>query len=227
MASVIALGVLVAAMGKATRLPFSFWLLRAMEGPGPVSALLHSAAIVAMGGYLLLRTSSLLQSTGWVATAAAWLGALTALPLGAVAVAQRDLKQLLAPSTAAQLGFVVMGAGLASATGGAVHLVAHAATKALLFLVAGVWLSASGTKQQLGALVGAARRWPLVGVSAAVGALALAGVAPLSLWATKDAVLAAALEESPALYVVGLAASAMSAVYARQGSGRHLAAGAW
>ena len=210
---VVAAGVLVAAFGKAAQLPFSFWLSRAMEGPSPVSALLHSAAMVAMGGYLLLRTQPLLAATGWAAQAAAWVGALTALLLGAVAVAQRDLKQLLAASTSAQLGFVVMGAGLASVSGGAAHLVAHASTKALLFLAAGAWLTALGTKQLAG-LRGVAHRWRTVGWAATVGALSLAGVAPLALWATKDAVLAAALEESPWLYAVALAAAALSAAYA-------------
>lgn len=210
---VAAAGVLVAALGKAAQLPFSFWLSRAMEGPSPVSALLHSAAMVAMGGYLLLRTSDLLAATGWAAATTAWIGALTALALGAVAVAQRDLKQLLAASTAAQLGFVVLAAGVASVSGGVAHLVAHASTKALLFLAAGAWLTALGTRQ-LSALRGAARRWPVVGVATAIGALSLAGVAPLSLWATKDDVLAAAREESTALYVVGLAAAALSAAYA-------------
>jgi NADH-quinone oxidoreductase subunit L len=210
---VVAAGVLVAALGKAAQLPFSFWLSRAMEGPSPVSALLHSAAMVAMGGYLLLRTEPLLAATGWAAPTAAWAGALTALVLGAVAVGQRDLKQLLAASTSAQLGFVVMGAGLASVSGGAAHLVAHASTKALLFLAAGAWLTALGTKQLAG-LPGVARRWRLVGWTTGVGALSLAGVAPLALWATKDAVLAAALEESPWLYAVGLAAAGLSAAYA-------------
>lgn len=210
---VAAAGVLVAALGKAAQLPFSFWLSRAMEGPSPVSALLHSAAMVAMGGYLLLRTAPLLEASGWAATTTAWVGALTALLLGAVAVAQRDLKQLLAASTAAQLGFVVLAAGLSAVAGGTAHLVAHASTKALLFLAAGAWLTALGTRQ-LPALAGVARRWPVVGVSATIGALALAGVAPLSLWATKDEVLAVALESSPALYVVGLAAAGLSAAYA-------------
>lgn len=206
-------GVLLAALGKAAQLPFSFWLSRAMEGPSPVSALLHSAAMVAMGGYLLLRVAPLLEASGWAATTAAWAGAITALLLGAVALAQRDLKQLLAASTCAQLGFVVLAAGVSALAGGAAHLVAHAATKALLFLAAGAWLGALGTKQ-MNALRGAARLWPVVGVCAAIGALALAGAAPLSLWATKDAVLAAALEHSPALYAVGLAAAALSAAYA-------------
>lgn len=211
--NLIAAGVLLAALGKAAQLPFSFWLSRAMDGPSPVSALLHSAAMVAMGGYLLLRVVPLLAATAWAATTAAWVGALTALLLGAVAVAQRDLKQLLAASTAAQLGFVVLAAGVGSVAGGAGQLVAHAATKALLFLVAGAWLAALGTKQ-LPALAGAARDWPLVGVTFTIGVLSLAGVAPLSLWTTKDDVLAGALKASPALYIVGLAASALSAVYA-------------
>ncbi|TFD71014.1 NADH-quinone oxidoreductase subunit L [Cryobacterium sp. Hb1] len=209
----IAAGILMAAFGKAAQLPFSFWLSRAMEGPSPVSALLHSAAMVAMGGYLLLRLAPLLEVTGWAATTAAWVGALTALLLGAVAVTQTDLKQLLAASTAAQLGFVVLAAGVGSLAGGTAHLIAHASTKALLFLAAGAWLVALGTKQ-LPALRGAARRWPLVGVTFAVGALSLAGIAPLALWATKDQLLAAAWETSTALYVVGLAAAALAAAYA-------------
>jgi NADH-quinone oxidoreductase subunit L len=210
---VIAAGVLVAALGKAAQLPFSFWLSRAMEGPSPVSALLHSAAMVAMGGYLLLRTEPLLSSTGWASPVTAWVGVGTALLLGGVAVAQTDLKRLLAASTAAQLGFVVMAAGLGSVSAGTAYLLAHAATKALLFLVAGVWLTALGTKQ-LSRLGGVARRWRLVGWTATVGALALAGVAPLALWATKDLVLAAALEKSKWLYLVGLTAAAVSAAYA-------------
>lgn len=209
---VIAAGIIAAALGKAAQLPFSSWLSRAMEGPSTVSALLHSAAMVAMGGYLLLRVAPLLEATVWAGITVAWIGALTALLLGAVAVAQRDLKQLLAASTAAQLGFVVLAAGVGSIAGGAGYLVAHASTKALLFLVAGAWLAALGTKQ-LSALRGAARRWPLVGVLFTVGALSLAGIAPLSLWALKDELLAVALETSPVLYIVGLSAAALSGVY--------------
>ncbi|RZU76347.1 NADH:ubiquinone oxidoreductase subunit 5 (subunit L)/multisubunit Na+/H+ antiporter MnhA subunit [Micromonospora kangleipakensis] len=210
---VIAAGIVAAALGKAAQLPLSFWLSRAMAGPSPVSALLHSAAMVAMGGYLLLRVQPLLAATGWAAPVTMWAGGLTALLLGAVAVAQRDIKQLLAASTAAQLGFVVMAAGAGTVAGGAAHLIAHAATKALLFLAAGAWLTALGTTQLAG-LRGVAGRWPLVGWSATAGALALAGIAPLALWATKDAVLAKVLEQSPWLYLVGLAASALSAAYA-------------
>lgn len=208
----VAAGVLVAALGKSAQLPFSFWLAGAMRGPSPVSALLHSATMVAAGAYLLLRLGPLLVASGWADEAAAWTGALTALLLGAVAVAQVDLKQLLAASTCAQIGYMVLAAGAGGTAAGALQLVAHAATKSLLFLAAGAWLVALGTKQLPG-LRGAARRFPLVGVTFTVGAAALAGLPPLSLWVTKDAVLAAALEGRPALYAVGLAAAGTSAVY--------------
>ncbi len=210
---VLAAGVLVAALGKAAQLVLAFWLSRAMDGPSPVSALLHSAAMVAMGGYLLLRLSPLLQATSWAGPTAAWAGALTTVALGVVAVGQRDLKQLLAASTSAQLGYVVMAGGLGAVPGGTAHLVAHAATKAALFLAAGAWLAALGTKQLAG-LRGAVAHWPVLRVAATVALLALAGVPPLSLWATKDLVLAAALEQSPALYVVGILGAAAAAAYA-------------
>jgi NADH:ubiquinone oxidoreductase subunit 5 (subunit L)/multisubunit Na+/H+ antiporter MnhA subunit len=209
----VAAGVVLAALGKSAQLPFSFWLSRAMDGPSPVSALLHSATMVAAGAYLLLRLEPLLAATGWAASLVAWLGALTALLLGAVALAQHDLKQLLAASTCAQLGFMVLGAGTGAVAGGTAYLVAHAAVKSLLFLGAGAWLSALGTKD-LDELHGAGRRYRLVGVTFGIGMLALAGLPPLSLWATKDTVLSAALEHSPLLYAVGLAAALLSAGYA-------------
>lgn len=209
---VAAAGLLAAGLGKAAQLPFSFWISRAMEGPSAVSALLHSAAMVAMGGYLLLRVEPLLNVTGWAAPTAAWVGVTTAIVLGVIAVSQRDLKQVLAASTASQLGFVVLAAGVGSVSGGAAQLVAHAATKALLFLIAGAWLTATGTKQFTG-LRGVAARWPAVGVLATVGALSLAGLPPLSLWYAKDVVLAAALEEQPWLYAAGLAGAALAAAY--------------
>ncbi len=208
-----ALGVLAAALGKAAQLPVSFWLSRAMDGPSPVSALLHSAAMVAMGGYLLVRLAPLLAASGWADDAAAWTGALTAVALGVVALAQTDLKQLLAASTASQLGFVVLAAGVSGTAAGGVHLVAHASVKSLLFLLAGLWLHTVGTKE-LDGLRAAAWRAPAVGVLAAVGLLSLAGLPPLALWGSKDAVLAAALEHSPLLYAAGLVAAGLSAAYA-------------
>ena len=206
-------GVVAAAFGKSAQLPFSFWLSRAMEGPSPVSALLHSATMVAAGAYLLLRTEPLLAASGWGGPVVAWTGVITALALGLVAVAQEDLKQLLAASTCAQIGFMVLAAGAGGVAGGVMQLVAHAAVKSLLFLAAGAWLTALGTKR-LGALRGAARQYPVAGAAFTVGAVALAGLSPASLWVTKDEVLAAALRHGPALYATGLAAAVVSAVYA-------------
>jgi NADH-quinone oxidoreductase subunit L len=206
-------GLVVAALGKSAQLPFCFWLSRAMDGPSPVSALLHSATMVAAGAYLLVRVEPLLAGSGWAGPLVAWVGAATVVLLGLVALAQTDLKQLLAASTCSQIGFVVLAAGAGGTAGGTLQLVAHAATKSLLFLVAGAWLTALGTKQ-LAALRGSARRWPLVGLLFAVGALSLAGLPPLSIFFGKDAVLAAAAATSPALYVAGLVGVVVSAAYA-------------
>ncbi|MCE3555465.1 NADH-quinone oxidoreductase subunit L [Pseudonocardia sp. RS11V-5] len=209
-------GVVVAALGKSAQLPFSFWLSGAMRGPSPVSALLHSATMVAAGAYLLLRLNPLLGSVGWAGPLVAWIGAATALGMGLAAVAQRDLKQLLAASTCAQIGYMILAAGVGGTGAGVLQLVAHAATKSLLFLAAGAWLTALGTKQ-LGGLAGSARRFPLLGAVFTVGALSLAGIPPLSLWVAKDTVLAATLAapapSAVALYVVGLAGAAVAAVY--------------
>ncbi|MEU0169679.1 proton-conducting transporter membrane subunit [Streptomyces iakyrus] len=210
--ALITAGVIVAALGKSAQLPFSFWLSRAMQGPSPVSALLHSATMVVAGAYLLLRLQPLLDASGWGGPVVAWTGAGTALVLGLVAVAQSDLKQLLAASSCAQIGFMVLAAGASGVTGGTMQLMAHAAAKSLAFLVAGAWLTLLGAKA-LPALRGAARRHRTAGIAFTVAALTLAGVPPLSLWAAKDAVLAAALEDGGWLYAAGLAAAVVSAAY--------------
>ncbi|GGY35672.1 NADH-quinone oxidoreductase subunit 5 family protein [Streptomyces djakartensis] len=210
--AVITAGVIAAAFGKSAQLPFSFWLSRAMQGPSPVSALLHSATMVVAGAYLLLRLEPLLARSGWGGPVVAWTGAVTAVALGLVAVAQTDLKQLLAASTCAQIGFMVLAAGAGAVTGGTLQLIAHAAAKSLAFLVAGAWLTALGTKA-LPALRGAARWHRTAGITFSVAALALAGVPPLALWAAKDVLLAGAREDSTALYLVGLAGAAISAIY--------------
>ena len=206
-------GVVVAALGKSAQLPFSFWLSHAMAGPSPVSALLHSATMVAAGGYLLVRVEPALAATGWAGPLVAWVGVVTAILLGAVALAQTDLKQLLAASTCAQIGFIVLAAGAGGVAGASLQFTAHAAAKSLLFLCAGAWLVTLGARDLEG-LRGAARRHPVVGAAFTAGALAVAGVPPTGIWAAKDAVLAAALTSSPALYAVGLVAAALAAAYA-------------
>ncbi|MGW0825368.1 proton-conducting transporter transmembrane domain-containing protein [Streptomyces sp. NPDC002845] len=210
--SVITAGVIVSALGKSAQLPLSFWLSRAMQGPSPVSALLHSATMVVAGAYLLLRLQPLLAASGWGGPVVAWTGAATAVLLGLVAVAQSDLKQLLAASSCAQIGFMVLAAGASGIAGGTLQLMAHAAAKSLAFLAAGAWLTLLGAKA-LPALQGAARRHRTAGLTFTVAALTLAGLPPLSLWAAKDLLLAAALEDSGWLYATGLAAAVVSAAY--------------
>ncbi|MFD5318866.1 NADH-quinone oxidoreductase subunit L [Streptomyces sp. NPDC127098] len=206
-------GVVLAALGKSAQLPFSFWLSHAMRGPAPVSALLHSATMVAAGGYLLLRAGPLLDASGWGGPLVAWTGAATAVALGLVALAQTDLKQLLAASSCAQVGLLVLAAGVGSRAGGVLQLMSHAAAKSLAFLVAGAWLAALGG-QALSGLRGAARRGPPgTGVAFTVALAALAGLPPLALWAAKDVLLAAALADSPWLYAAGLVATALAAGY--------------
>ncbi|GAA4826191.1 hypothetical protein GCM10023201_11010 [Actinomycetospora corticicola] len=211
--SPVAAGLVVAALGKSAQLPFSGWLSGAMIGPSPVSALLHSATMVAAGAVLLLRSAPLLAATGWAAGTVAWVGGLTAVVLGVVACVQRDLKQLLAASTCSQVGLMVLGAGVGASAGAAGLLVAHAAVKALLFLAAGGWLALLRTRA-LPALRGAARRHPAVGVPFTLGAVALAGVPPLSLWWTKDAVLTGIPLGDGGLTVAALLATVLSAVSA-------------
>jgi NADH:ubiquinone oxidoreductase subunit 5 (subunit L)/multisubunit Na+/H+ antiporter MnhA subunit len=205
-------GIIAAALGKSAQLPFSFWLSGAMRGPGPVSALLHSATLVVAGAYLLLRCGPLLDASGWGGPLVAWTGAVTAVALGLVAVAQTDLKQLLAASSCAQIGFMVLAAGVGSTTGGILQLMAHAAAKSLAFLAVDAWSAGSGS-HTLPALRGAARRHRAVGTAFTVALLAVAGLPPLALWAAKDVLLAAALADTPWLYAAGLAGAAISAVY--------------
>lgn len=212
---VIAAGVLLAAAAKSAQLPFSPWLFAAMAGPVPASALLHSATMVAAGAYALARLAPALAPAGWFLPAVAGLGIATALAGGVVASLQSDLKKALAASTSAQYGLMLaaIGAGFPSAAG--VHLVTHAAFKALLFLAAGLVLDAAGTgdlaalsRRRLGAAL------PRVAALFAVGTLALAGVPPLGGAYSKEQVLAAAARAGTWLAPGVLAASLLSAFYA-------------
>lgn len=213
--SVVAAGILLAAAAKSAQLPFSPWLFSAMAGPTPASALLHSATMVAAGAYVLVRLEPALAAAPWFGPAVAWLGLTTALAGGIVATVQLDLKKALAASTSAQYGlmFVAIGAGAPAAAG--VHLVTHAAFKALLFLGAGVVLHAAKT---LDLAVLRERRWgsllPRAAALFAVGVLALAAVPPLGAAFSKDHVLAAAAVQGPWLAAGVLAAGTLSALYA-------------
>lgn len=211
-ATVAGLLLLVAAMGKSAQAPFQSWLQDAMAGPTPVSALLHSATLVAAGAILLIRVSPLLTPTAQLAVGL--VGGLTIVVAGLIAVSQRDLKRLLAASTSSQYGFMLLAVGAGSPAAALFHLVAHAAMKSSLFLGAGVFQHARGStafKDLRG--VGGERR--LVFSGFVVAGLALAGVPPLSGFFSKDAVIAAAFA-SPYASVFApfaLAGALLTAVY--------------
>jgi NADH-quinone oxidoreductase subunit L len=181
---------LIAAMGKSAQVPFQGWLQDAMLGPTPVSALLHSATLVAAGAVLLLRTAPLLPPA--VLPLIGLVGGFTILLAGLMAVAQGDLKRLLAASTSSQLGFMFLAVGAGSPIAALAYLVAHAAIKSALFLGAGVFQHAYGTTD-FDHLRGAGRRMAVTFALFALAALALAGVPPLAGFWPKDAILAAAL----------------------------------
>ena len=208
----IAAGVLLAAAAKSAQVPFAPWLFPAMEGPTPASALLHSATMVAAGAYLLARLSPLFTRVDWFGSTVAALGLATALAAGVVATLQREAKRVLAASTSAQYGLmlVAIGAGVPAAAG--LHLVTHAAFKALLFLGAGMLIHAAGTGD-LGRLRPAGAR-PRIATAFGVGILALAGVPPLGAAYTKDQIVAAAAERSPALALGVVLAGFLSGLYA-------------
>ena len=211
-ANVVAGGLLVAAAAKSAQVPFSPWLFSAMAGPSPVSALLHSATLVAAGAYALARIVPSLPAAAWLPGAVAGVGLATLLAGGVVATVQTDLKRALAASTSAQYGliFVAVGAGSTAAAGS--HLVTHATFKALLFLGAGAVLHAAGTLDLAALRLGRSLR--VTAATFTVGALALAAVPPLGGARSKESVLAAAAHDSAWLAGGVVLGAFLSALYA-------------
>lgn len=190
--AVVAGGVVLAAAAKSAQLPFSPWLFSAMAGPTPVSALLHSATMVAAGAYALIRLEPILSAVSWFGPLVVGLGLATALAGGLVAFAQSDLKRALAGSTSAQYGLMLVAIGAGFTAAGMGQLTAHAFFKALLFLGAGVALHGGGTLDLARLRLGSTL--PTVAILFGVGAAGLAAVPPLGAAFTKEAVLAAAFE---------------------------------
>ena len=186
--ALVGIGLVVAAAGKSAQVPLQGWLAGAMAGPTPVSALLHSATMVAAGVYLLVRSDALLA--GWPLEAAGWLGAVTAVAGAAIALAQDDLKRVLAGSTTSQLGLMFLAAAAGGAAVAVFYLVAHAAAKAAAFLAAGIFQRRRGTTA-LAALRGAGRDDRAAFAVFALAAAAIAAVPPLAIFWAKDALLAA------------------------------------
>jgi NADH-quinone oxidoreductase subunit L len=217
LATIAGLLIFCGAVGKSAQFPLHVWLPDAMEGPTPVSALIHAATMVAAGVYMLCRVFFLLDLPGSAALIViGWVGGGTALLAALIALQQTDIKRILAYSTLSQLGYMVMAVGVGGATAAMFHLTTHAFFKALLFLCAGSIIHVLHHQQEIWKMGGLAWRMPLTFVTFILGALALCGVPPFSGFFSKDAVLAATLTGNHAsvpLFVLGVAVAFLTTVY--------------
>ncbi len=210
--TVVALLLLLGAIGKSAQFPLHFWLPDAMEGPTPVSALIHAATMVAAGVFLIARLEPLFQASATASGVVLAVGAFTALMAATIAIAQSDIKKVLAYSTISQLGFMFAALGVGAWQAAIFHLVTHASFKALLFLGAGSVIHGTGS-QELSDMGGLAKKMPLTAVTWIAGALALAGIPPLAGFFSKDVVVAAVLRGSPLAGLTLLLASLLTAFY--------------
>ncbi|MHB2026831.1 MAG: NADH-quinone oxidoreductase subunit L [Elusimicrobiota bacterium] len=242
--TVAAIGYLLfwAATAKSAQFPLYFWLPDAMEGPTPVSALMHAATMVTAGIFLLARSWPLISTVPHLPHLIAWIGAITALGSGIVASTKTDLKRILAYSTVSHLGIMALGVGLGEVGAGIFHLITHGFFKAVLFLCAGNIAHGLGkptaSVNEAGGLL---KKMPLTFVCFTAAALSLAGIWPFAGFYSKDAILDAARAAGPAFALAGAVIGALSAFYIfrmlflvflgprpRQEGGHHIhEAGAW
>jgi NADH-quinone oxidoreductase subunit L len=214
-ATLIGLLIFCGAVGKSAQFPLHVWLPDAMEGPTPVSALIHAATMVAAGVYMLCRVFFLLSIPGSnVLPVIAWIGGFTALLSAVLAVQQNDIKRILAYSTLSQLGYMVMGVGIGGPAQSMFHLSTHAFFKALLFLGAGSVIIALHHEQDIWKMGDLRKRMPVTFWTFLAGTLALAGIWPLSGFFSKDALLAKAAEHHKyGLFVLGLLVAILTSFY--------------
>jgi len=212
-AGAIVLLLFLGAVGKSAQLPLYVWLPDAMEGPTPVSALIHAATMVTAGVFLMVRSSPLLHVATEATDLIALVGALTALFAATVACAQSDIKKVLAYSTVSQLGYMFLAVGTGAYAAAIFHMVTHAFFKALLFLGAGSVIHGLHDEQDMNRM-GALRRWmPITAGTFIVGWLAIAGVFPFAGFWSKDDILLAAWDSSRALWAIGLVTAFLTAYY--------------
>jgi NADH-quinone oxidoreductase subunit L len=211
--TVIGLLLLVGATGKSAQVPLYVWLPDAMEGPTPVSALIHAATMVTAGVYMTARCAPIYLHAPLAMEAVAWVGAITALFAATIGLTQFDIKKVFAYSTISQLGYMFLGAGAGAFSAGIYHLVTHAFFKALLFLGAGSVIHALGGEQDLRKMGGLRKHAPVTFWTLLCAAVAIAGVPPFSGFHSKDAILLAAHRFSPALYWIGVLTAALTAFY--------------
>jgi NADH-quinone oxidoreductase subunit L len=197
---------LVGAFAKSAQLPLHTWLPDAMEGPTPVSALIHAATMVTAGVYLIARTHPLFELAPTAADVGAIIGTATLLVAGSIALVVTDLKRVIAYSTMSQIGYMVLGVCSFAYTAGLFHLMTHAFFKALLFMGAGSVISAMGGVQNMDRMGGFRRAMPFTFATFTIGALALAGVPLFSGWLSKDSIIGANLHHGGLFVVLGICA---------------------
>jgi NADH-quinone oxidoreductase subunit L len=181
---------LVGAFAKSAQVPLHTWLPDAMEGPTPVSALIHAATMVTAGVYLIARMHPLFEQAPTAADVGAIVGCATLLIAATIAIVQTDLKRVIAYSTMSQIGYMVMGVSVGAYSAGLFHLITHAFFKALLFMAAGSLISAMGGEQSLDRMRGFRKAMPFTFACFIVGGLALSGLPPFSGWLSKDDIIA-------------------------------------
>ncbi|MDE2292375.1 MAG: NADH-quinone oxidoreductase subunit L [Elusimicrobia bacterium] len=211
-ATAVGLLFLFGAMGKSAQVPLFVWLPDAMEGPTPVSALIHAATMVVAGVYLIARTYFIYHAAPLAAAAVAWVGALTALLAATMAVTAFDIKRVLAYSTISQIGYMVLALGVGGYSASLFHLTTHAFFKSLLFLGAGSVIHAVHTNdmRQMGEL---RHKMPLTATAMFVATAAIAGIPGFSGWFSKEPILHAAYEYSPVLWLIGVVTAGLTAFY--------------
>ncbi|MBA2616436.1 MAG: NADH-quinone oxidoreductase subunit L [Actinobacteria bacterium] len=216
LATLVALGLLGGAVAKSAQIPLHTWLPDAMEGPTPVSALIHAATMVTAGVYLIARTNPLFELAVDIQHLAAILGGVTIVVAGLIALVQTDIKRVIAYSTMSQIGYMFVGAGLGAYGAGLFHLMTHAFFKALLFMAAGIVIHALAGEQDIRKMGGLGRELPWTFRFMLIGALALAAIPPFAGFFSKDAVLASAANAGKlgwVLWGLGAAGAFLTALY--------------
>ena len=211
--SAICLLLFAGATGKSAQIPLFVWLPDAMEGPTPVSALIHAATMVTAGVYMVARNAALFEQAPLVLQIVAIVGALTALMAATIALVQSDIKRVLAYSTVSQLGYMFLAAGVGAFGAAVFHLITHAFFKALLFLGSGAVIHAMAGEQDMQRMGGLRRYMPVTFVTMMFGTLAIAGMPPLSGFFSKDPILASAFHANRILWLLALLTALLTAFY--------------
>ncbi|HEY5344509.1 MAG TPA: NADH-quinone oxidoreductase subunit L [Solirubrobacteraceae bacterium] len=207
---------LVGAIAKSAQIPLHTWLPDAMEGPTPVSALIHAATMVTAGVYLIARMHVLFELAPAAQDTGAAIGAATLLIAGTIALTQTDIKRVIAYSTMSQIGYMIMGVSVGAYAAGMFHLMTHAFFKALLFMGAGSIIGAMGGEQSLEKMGGFRKALPFTFICFVIGGLALSGIPPFSGFFSKDDILLVTAERGGwhwALYVIGYIGAFLTAIY--------------